>query len=120
MGTASMSTKATMHGALERFAQAWLVPRWISASPATSLVSPPDEVEVHRTRFIDYAIVLSGEIWAVMVHIINRPGQPFLGAGETGQGPAAGAVANAVADTVGKRLRDLPLSRERIRKAISA
>jgi len=43
-----------------------------------------------------------------------------LGAGETGQGPAAGAVANAIADAVGKRVRDLPLSRERIRQAISA
>jgi nicotinate dehydrogenase subunit B len=57
---------------------------------------------------------------SVEVHIINRPGQPFLGAGETGQGPTAGAVANAIADAVGKRLRDLPLSRERIRQAVSA
>src|SRR5215470_14954413 len=40
MGTASISTKATTQGAFERLAQAWLVPRWISTSPATSLVSP--------------------------------------------------------------------------------
>jgi len=54
----------------------------------------------------------------VDVHIINRPGQPFLGSGETGQGPAAASVANAIADATGKRLRDLPLTRQKIRDAI--
>ena len=54
----------------------------------------------------------------VDVHIINRPGQPFLGSGETGQGPAAASVANAIADATGKRLRDLPLTRKKIRDAI--
>jgi hypothetical protein len=34
---------------------------------------------------------------SIEVHIINRPGQPFLGSGETGQGPAAASIANAIA-----------------------
>ena len=50
--------------------------------------------------------------------MINRPGQPFLGSGEAGQGPAAAAVANAIADATGKRLRDLPLTRRRIKQAL--
>ena len=54
------------------------------------------------------------------VHIINRPGLPFLGSGETGQGPAAASIANAIANATGKRLRDLPLSRKRIKDAIDA
>ncbi len=54
------------------------------------------------------------------VHIINRPGLPFLGSGETGQGPAAASIANAIASATGKRLRDLPLSRKRIKDAIDA
>jgi nicotinate dehydrogenase subunit B len=54
------------------------------------------------------------------VHIINRPGQPFLGSGETGQGPAAASIANAVANATGKRLRNLPLTRKRIKDAIDA
>jgi nicotinate dehydrogenase subunit B len=54
------------------------------------------------------------------VHIINRPGMPFLGSGETGQGPAAAAVANAIANATGKRLRDLPLTRKKIKDAIDA
>ena len=54
------------------------------------------------------------------MHIIDRPGQPFLGSGETGQGPAAASVANAVANAAGKRLRDLPLTRLKIKDAIDA
>jgi nicotinate dehydrogenase subunit B len=54
------------------------------------------------------------------VHVINRPGQPFLGSGETGQGPAAASIANAIASATGKRLRNLPLTRKRIKDAIDA
>jgi CO/xanthine dehydrogenase Mo-binding subunit len=57
---------------------------------------------------------------SIDVHIINRPGQPFLGSGETGQGPAAAAIANAITNATGKRLRDLPLTRKRIKDAIDA
>jgi len=57
---------------------------------------------------------------SVEVHVINRPGQPFLGSGETGQGPAAASIANAIADATGKRLRHLPLTRKRIKDAIDA
>jgi nicotinate dehydrogenase subunit B len=54
------------------------------------------------------------------VHIIDRPGLPFLGSGETAQGPAAASIANAIADATGKRLRDLPLTRKKIKDAIDA
>src|SRR4051812_30322979 len=47
----------------------------------------------------------------------TRPGEPFLGTGESAQGPAAAAVANAIANATGKRLRDLPFTRERVRTA---
>jgi len=57
---------------------------------------------------------------SIEVHIINRPGQPFLGSGETGQGPAAASIANAIANATGKRLRNLPLTRKRIKDAIDA
>jgi CO/xanthine dehydrogenase Mo-binding subunit len=55
---------------------------------------------------------------SIEVHVIDRPGQPFLGSGEMGQGPAAAAIANAIADVTGKRFRDLPLTRQRIKAAI--
>ena len=55
---------------------------------------------------------------SVDVHVIARPGLPFLGTGEAAQGPTAAALANAVADATGARLRELPLSRQRVRAAI--
>ena len=57
---------------------------------------------------------------SVEVHVISRPGQPFLGTGEAAQGPTAAAVANAVADATGMRIRELPLNRTRVRTAIGA
>ncbi|MEA2950832.1 MAG: nicotinate dehydrogenase subunit [Alphaproteobacteria bacterium] len=56
----------------------------------------------------------------VEVHVIDRPGQPFLGAGEASQGPMAAAIANAVADATGARIRDLPLTPDRVKAALGA
>jgi CO/xanthine dehydrogenase Mo-binding subunit len=57
---------------------------------------------------------------SVTVEVIDRPGLPFLGAGEAGQGPAGAAFCNAVADATGRRIRDLPLSATKIKAAIGA
>jgi CO/xanthine dehydrogenase Mo-binding subunit len=57
---------------------------------------------------------------SVEVHVIDRPGQPFLGAGEASQGPAAAAIANAVANASGGRVRDLPFTRERVKAAMQS
>lgn len=46
---------------------------------------------------------------SIDVVVLDRPGQPFLGAGETAQGPSSAALANALADAAGLRLRDMPL-----------
>jgi CO/xanthine dehydrogenase Mo-binding subunit len=55
---------------------------------------------------------------SVEVHIINRLGLPFLGTGEATQGPASAALANAVADATGARIRELPLTPARVKAAI--
>jgi CO/xanthine dehydrogenase Mo-binding subunit len=54
----------------------------------------------------------------VEVHLVNRPGQPFLGTGEAAQGPAAAAIANALEDATGVRIRELPLTRARVKREI--
>ena len=46
--------------------------------------------------------------------IVNRPGLPFLGAGEAAQNPAPAAIANAVFDAVGVRLRDIPFTPDKV------
>lgn len=54
---------------------------------------------------------------SVEVHVLARPGQPFLGTGEAAQGPTGAAFANAVALATGTRLRALPLSAGSIKAA---
>jgi nicotinate dehydrogenase subunit B len=55
---------------------------------------------------------------SISVHIVPRPGQPFLGTGEAGQGPAAAAIANAVRDAAGVRLREVPFRAPKVKAAI--
>ncbi|CAB3767969.1 xanthine dehydrogenase family protein molybdopterin-binding subunit [Paraburkholderia solisilvae] len=55
----------------------------------------------------------------VDVHLIDRPGMPFLGVGEAAQGPAAAVLANAIADATGARIRDLPLAGARLKAALA-
>lgn len=54
------------------------------------------------------------------VHLIDRPGEPFLGAGETVQGPTPAALANAIRAATGVRLRDLPMRPEHLKAALEA
>jgi nicotinate dehydrogenase subunit B len=49
------------------------------------------------------------------VVLIERPGQPFLGTGEAPTGPTAAALANAVFDASGARLRRIPFTPDRVK-----
>jgi nicotinate dehydrogenase subunit B len=42
----------------------------------------------------------------------------LLGTGEAGQDPTAAAIANALRQATGVRLRDLPMSQERVKAAV--
>jgi CO/xanthine dehydrogenase Mo-binding subunit len=61
-----------------------------------------------------YPILRFTEVPAVDVEIVSRPEERPFGAGEAAQGPTAAAIANAVSDALGVRVRDLPITRERI------
>lgn len=52
--------------------------------------------------------------------ILNRPELPFLGAGEASQNPTPAAIANAVYNATGVRIRQLPLTPARMRTALEA
>ncbi len=83
-----------------------------------------EQVRFDRTRITtrtwdDYPILRFSEAPPVEVSIIDRPDEPSLGVGEAVAGPVAAAIANAVFDAIGVRVRDLPLTRERMLAAIN-
>ena len=51
--------------------------------------------------------------------ILNRPEMPMLGAGEAAQNPAPAAIANAIYDAAGIRLREIPFTAEKLRSHIA-
>ena len=78
-----------------------------------------DGTHLGSTDWASYPIARFADVpERIDVDIIDRPGEAFLGTGEAAQGPTAAAVANAIADATGARLRDLPLTRDRIKAAI--
>ena len=62
----------------------------------------------------DYPILMFSEVPAVTVSLIDQPNEPSVGAGEATQGPTAAAIGNAVYDALGVRIRQLPITMERI------
>ena len=50
--------------------------------------------------------------------LLNQPGQPYLGVGEGAMGPAPAAIANAVFQAAGIRLRHIPFTPERVKAAL--
>ncbi|KAA0697091.1 xanthine dehydrogenase family protein molybdopterin-binding subunit [Neorhizobium sp. P12A] len=57
---------------------------------------------------------------SVEVHVVDNPGAPYLGVAEAAQGPTGGAIANAVKHATGKRIYDLPYTRERVKATLGA
>jgi CO/xanthine dehydrogenase Mo-binding subunit len=64
-----------------------------------------------------YPIIKFDEVPEIETVLIDRPDQPFLGAGEATQGPTAAAIGNAVFNAVGIRLRQIPFTPENVRAA---
>ncbi|MBT7488463.1 MAG: hypothetical protein HN673_19025, partial [Rhodospirillales bacterium] len=58
-----------------------------------------------------------GNVPKIETVLMERPGDPFLGAGEATSGPTIAAIANAVYNATGLRLRRLPLTADAIKKA---
>lgn len=77
-----------------------------------------DSTRITSIDWSTYPILRFGSVpESLTVRIIDRPGTAFLGCGEAAQGPASAALANAVANATGKRIRDLPLNAARIKAA---
>ncbi|MBF9131232.1 xanthine dehydrogenase family protein molybdopterin-binding subunit [Plantactinospora sp. S1510] len=78
-----------------------------------------DRWRITSADWESYPILRFSEVPQVDVHLIARPDEPSVGAGEAAQGPTAAAIANAVADALSVRVRDLPITTDRIVAALN-
>jgi CO/xanthine dehydrogenase Mo-binding subunit len=71
-----------------------------------------DNERITSTTWTDYPILRFSEVPEVEVELIQRPDMDPLGAGEAAHGPVTAAIANAVFDALGVRIRKLPITRD--------
>ena len=65
-----------------------------------------------------YPVLKFSEVPEIEIELINTKDEVPLGVGEVTAGPTAAAIGNAVSHALGARIRDLPLTRERIMAAL--
>jgi CO/xanthine dehydrogenase Mo-binding subunit len=71
-----------------------------------------DQKRILSDTWAAYPILRFSEVPEVQVELIQRPDSEPLGAGEAAHGPVTAAIANAVFDALGVRVRDLPITRD--------
>lgn len=65
-----------------------------------------------------YPILRFDELPQVDVQLLDYPDEPPMGAGESASVPSAAAIANALFDALGVRLREVPFTPEQVLKAL--
>ena len=78
-----------------------------------------DKARVTSVDWASYPLLSFPEVPAVQVALIDRPEQPSYGAGEASSAPVAAALANAIFDATGVRLRTVPFTAERVKAAFA-
>ncbi|HEY3032335.1 MAG TPA: molybdopterin cofactor-binding domain-containing protein [Bradyrhizobium sp.] len=73
-----------------------------------------DRQRITSNSWTSYPILRFSEVPEVQVELIPRPDSEPLGAGEAAHGPVTSAIANAVFDALGVRVRDLPITRDNL------
>ena len=78
-----------------------------------------DTTRVTGVDWAGYPILRFTEIPdAIDIELIDRPAEPSIGAGEAATSPVPPAIANAIFDATGSRVRDVPFTPERVRAAL--
>jgi CO/xanthine dehydrogenase Mo-binding subunit len=67
-----------------------------------------------------YPILKFSDMPAVEVALMSQSHEPSLGAGECSSGPTCAAIANAIFDAIGVRMRAMPFTPDNLLKAIEA
>jgi CO/xanthine dehydrogenase Mo-binding subunit len=71
-----------------------------------------DRERITSNTWSSYPILRFSEVPEVHVEVIARPELDPVGAGEAAHGPTTAAIANAVFDCLGVRVRNLPITRD--------
>ena len=84
-----------------------------------------EEVKFDRSRvtsvdWASYPILTFSDVPKLDIELIDRPTEPPLGAGEAACAPVGAALANAVFDATGVRLRTVPFTPERVKAALNS
>jgi len=79
-----------------------------------------DRTAITSNGWTAYPILRFGEVPQVDVDVIQRPEIEPVGAGEAAHGPVAAAIANAVFDCLGVRVRSLPITRDSLIAAMES
>jgi len=79
-----------------------------------------DRTRIESNTWETYPILRFSEVPKIEIELINRTEEKCVGAGEATHGPVAAAIANAVFDALGVRVRNMPLTAEAITEAALA
>ncbi len=84
-----------------------------------------EEVAFDRSRvtsvdWASYPILTFPDAPEILIDLVNQPRLLPLGGGEAAATPVAAALANAVFDATGARLRTVPFTRERMKSALAS
>ncbi|PJF33551.1 MAG: aldehyde dehydrogenase, partial [Phototrophicales bacterium] len=77
-----------------------------------------DKNRIQSVDWDTYPILRFEHAPTIQTVLLNRPNQPFLGAGEGTQPPTPAAIANAVYDAIGVRLRNTPFTPDVVKQAM--
>jgi nicotinate dehydrogenase subunit B len=79
-----------------------------------------DAAGVTSLDFSTYPIAKFPDVPEIQVVLLDRPDDPPLGVAEAASVPSAAAIANAIFDATGARLRRVPFTPQRIKSALAA
>ena len=79
-----------------------------------------DSSGINSKDWDSYPILKFPNAPVIKVILINRRDKPSVGSGEAAQGPTAAAIANALFDAGGFRLREIPFTPDRVLKALNS
>jgi CO/xanthine dehydrogenase Mo-binding subunit len=79
-----------------------------------------DASGVTNLNWASYPIITYRDVPDIEIVLINHPEMPALGGGEPSIVPVPAAIANAIFDAVGIRLREIPLTPARVLSALKA